>query len=239
MALSDLSRPHRDPSTPTPSETPPPGRRALVVAVVLGSLLVLPAALVQPGPVHDVGPGTSREQVVAAQEWVAAHPAAFHGTNLMIMVGLFALAWFVRAVGRRANARRQRSSKLITTGSVLSMLGLVAAAVANAVISSVRVGLAQPTLDQQRAADAFLAVSDNWYLSPLFLPYLLLVPVGTLLLMAGLIASRAVPWWAAVLGLGFIAAIPFSPPPTAVGVLAGGLLLAWSLGRRSIGDHPE
>lgn len=231
MALSDVSRPDQDPSTRRPA--PGPRASTLVAAVVLGSVLVLPAAFVQPGPVHDAGPGTSREQMLAAQEWVAAHPAAFHVTNVLIMLGLFLLAWFVRTVGLHANSRRRQPSRLITAGSVVSMVGLVAAAVANAVISSVRVALAQPILDQQQAVDTYLKVSGGWYFSPFFLPYLLLVPVGTLLLIAGLIVSRTVPWWAAVLGLGFIAAIPFSPPPSAVGVLAGGLVLVWSLGRGS------
>lgn len=59
-------------------------------------------------------------QLLVAQEWVAAHPAAFRLTDLLIRLGLFSLAGFVRAA---------------------------AAAVANAVISSVRVTLAQLTLD--------------------------------------------------------------------------------------------
>lgn len=211
----------------------PPSRRPikLAVAVVVGSLLVIPAAVLQPGPVHEAGPGTSREQLLAAQEWVAAHGVAFHLSDVLIMLGLFSLAWFVREVGVRANAGRTRPSRLIASGSVIATVGLVAAAVANAVISSVRVTLAQPTVDPQQAVDTFLRASNGWYFSPFFGPYLLLVPIGVLMLMVGLIVSQTMPWWAAILGLVFIGAIPFSPPLTAVAVLAGGLLLIWALTR--------
>lgn len=229
MAVSDISLSHL-----VPAVTGPRKRTASLGAlVVLGSALVVPAALVKPGPVHDAGPGTSREQLLVAQDWVAAHPAAFQLTDVLIVLGLFCLAGFVRAVGVRANAGRPRPSRLLTWGSVLAVLGLTAAAVANAVISSVRVTLAQPTLDPQQAVDTYLRVADGWYFSPFFVPYLLLVPIGVVMVVAGLITSRTVPWWVAVLGLGFIAAIPFSPPPTALGVLGGGLVLTWVLGRRA------
>lgn len=225
---------------PAPVRPPLPRRRGgLAVAAVLGAVLVLPAALAQPVSVHDVGPGTDREHLLAAQEWVAAHPAVFHLTDLAIVLGLFCLAWFVRAVGGWAGARSRalgrRSTRLTTVGSVVAMVGLVAAAVANAVISAVRVTLVQPALDPGQAVDAYLQVSEGWYLAPFFLPYLLLVPLGSLIMMAGLTVSRTVPWWAAVVGLGFLAVIPFSPPWTAVGVLIGGLVLTWALGR---GEQP-
>lgn len=238
MAVSDVSVSLLEPPVARPAGRPV----MLAVTVVLGSVLVIPAAVVQPNPVHEAGPGTTPEQLITAQEWVAAHPAAFHLTDMLIMLGLFSLAWFVRAVGVRATAGRLRPSRLVAGGSRVAAIGLVAAAVANAVISSVRVTLAEPTLDPQQAADTYLRMSDGWYFSPFFLPYLLLVPLGVLMLMAGLITSRTVPWWVAVPGLGFIAAIPFSPPQTAVGVLAGGLFLTWACGRRTIrpaADGPE
>lgn len=219
MALPQLST-----STPlTKSDaTQAPSTAGLTAAVGLGSLLVIPAAVLQPVAVHEVGPGAGPEQVLAGQAWVAQHLVAFHVSNLLIVLGLFGLAWFVRGVGRRARGR------LAAVGSGLAVVGLVAAAVANAVISSVRVALVMPGLDSQQSTAALLTLTEGWYLSTFFVPYLLLVPLGTLLLMVGLVVTRTVPWWASA-GLLPLAAIPFSPTPTAVLVLAGGVLLVAAL----------
>lgn len=208
-----------------------PSDLALALAVGLGALLVVPAALVQPVSVHDAGPGSSAAQLQAAQDWVGGHTTSFHLTNLLIALGLFSLAWFVRGVGRRVAARRR--ARLATAGSMLAATGLVAAAVANAVISTVRVVLVEPVLDRGQALTTYVAVIDHWYVTPFFAPYLVLVPLGTLLLLIATVRSRVMPWWSAVLGLGFIAAIPFSPPATSAGVLLGGLLLVWMLHRRT------
>ena len=184
-------------------------RAGLVALVVVAA----PVLQLTGFALHPVLPDTT-EGVV---DTVARDPDLWIVTHL---IAAGAAVLFVLAAPVLASLVRGRGAALATTGAVLAVLGAGALAVA----FGAEAQLLPLAVDPSVGRDAAVALAELEHDSPmagLLMAGLPLTGVGTLLLMAGLLRSAAVPrWQPALVVLGTLASLAAAP-----GAAAGPFLL--------------
>jgi hypothetical protein len=160
-------------------------RLAGPVALVSGSLIgVIAMAL------HQSGADDSN----AAAELAANHPSQWIAAHLLLTVGWAVLGIGIASVIRLARAR----------GATLTVLGTAVATLGAGLMSLADVthGVVQYALGGQLPTDQSVAIQTAYFHHPIIGIMMMagmLLPAGLIVLGIGLLQSRAVPVWAAVL----------------------------------------
>ncbi|MGI9062610.1 MAG: hypothetical protein ACR2FQ_02130 [Pseudonocardiaceae bacterium] len=187
----------------------PAVRRVLLALAVAAFPVLQVTGMFLHAPLGETG---AEQLAIVAQDpgrWFVQHVISASAGALLILAAP-ALAGLVRA----------RGSALATTGAVLAVVGGAALTIAFGAEAHLLSQAADPSLDPA----AMAALADLEPTSPvmlLIMAGLPLVGIGQLLLVAGLLRSRTVPWWAPTLVLvGLVGSFASAP-----GSLLGPVLL--------------
>ena len=201
-------------------------RRALL-GLVVAAAPVLQVAGMLPHP--EVGATAAETLAVVAEDpalWTRIHLLSAAAASLFAVAAVVLAAWV-----------RRRGAALATSGAALLVLGCGALTAAFAAEAHLLPLAADPSLDRS-AMVALAELEEGSLLLTLLMAGLPLTGIGTLLLMAGLLRSTAVPrWQPALVLLGTLASV-VAPPGSALGpvllapAVAGYLALGWEIARR-------
>ncbi len=211
-------------------------RSRLVFAVAAPALMMTAVALVP----HEADTDVSTVQEATDQlTVVASHQPATYIGFICLALGLAAVGGFGWQLSRAATGRG-RLVALIGGGLVL--IGGVAAGLANLVLGVLQTSAAQPGIDRAAAADQLVQTEAGAILAPYFLPYILGLIGGGLVLTVGLLITRPVPWWLGlVVGASIVALFFGNTGPSGVVIvliMAAAFVAAarWPMGRTSQPD---
>ena len=207
-------------------------RRALL-GLAIAAAPVLQVAGMLPHP--EVGETAAQTLAVVAEDpglWTRIHLTA------AAAAALFAVAAVVLA-----SLVRRRGAALATAGAALLVLGCGALTAAFAAEAHLLPLAADPSLDRS-AMVSLAGLEEGSPVMSLLTAGFPLTGIGTLMLMAGLLRSGAVPrWQPALVVVGTVASLG-APPGSALGpvllapAVAGYLGLAWMVGRQGAQPSP-
>jgi hypothetical protein len=182
-------------------------RLALAVA---GPVTLLAAVFLVPHAADtDVKTTAEAEAQLAV---VAAHQPATYLGFLCIAVALALIGSFGWQLGRLPTGRGRITARI---GGGMVLVGGVAAGLANLVLGVLQTTAAQPGLDRAAAAHQLVTAEAGWVLSPFFIPYLVGLVGGSVILTIGLLLGRVQPWWLTTLvGVSIFAIFFASTGPT-------------------------
>jgi hypothetical protein len=177
-------------------------RLALAVA---GPVTLLAAVFLVPQAADtDVRTTAQAEAQLAV---VAAHQPATYLGFLCIALALALIGYFGWQLGRLPTGRGRITARV---GGGMVFAGGVAAGLANLVLGVLQTTAAQPGINRAAAAQQLVTTEAGWVLAPFFLPYLVGLVGGSVILTVGLLLGRVQPWWLTALVGASIFAIFFA-----------------------------
>jgi hypothetical protein len=177
---------------------------------IAGPVTLLAAVFLVP---HAADTDVHTAQEAEAQlATVAAHQPATYIGFLCIALALALIGCFGWQLGRLPAGRGRIAARI---GGGMVFIGGVAAGLANLVLGVLQTTAAQPGIDRAAAAKQLVTTEAGWILAPLFLPYLVGLVAGSVVLTIGLLISRVQPWWlTALVGASIFAIFFASTGPT-------------------------
>lgn len=178
---------------------------AAPVTLLAGALLV---------PTEADTDVTTVAEANAQLDIIADHQPATYVGFLCIALALALVGCFGWQLGRLPAGRGRTVARI---GGVMVFVGGVAAGLANLILGVLQTSAAQQGIDRDAAAAQLLATESGSILAPFFLPYIVGLILGGVVLTIGLLVSRVLPWWIAVLvGVSIIALFFSSSGPLGV-----------------------
>lgn len=176
-----------------------------LVLAVAGPITLLAASLLVPHAADtDVRTTAEAEAQLAV---VAAHQPATYIGFLCITLALCLIGGFGWQLGRLPSGRGRTIAR---AGGGTVSVGGVAAGLANLALGVLQSSAAQSGVDRAAAANQLAVTEAGSILAPFFLPYLIGLVAGSIVLTIGLLIARVLPWWVSGLVGATILAIPFA-----------------------------
>ncbi len=155
-----------------------------LVLAIAGPATLLAAVFLVP---HEADADVSTVSAAEAQlAIVAGHQPATYIGFLCIALALALVGCFGWQLGRLPTGRGRTTARI---GGGMVFVGGVAAGLANLVLGVLQTSAAQPGIDRAAAANQLLATESGWILAPFFMPYLIGLVAGSVVLTVGLLIT--------------------------------------------------
>ena len=173
---------------------------------VSAALLVIGGALTPEGLDQII---TSKETALNVLPIAAAHTDRLYLSNLLVLLGLGALAVSFAAIAMLVGAR---GAGLATAAALVGGFGAFCGAIANVLVGFNLAASVSARLSPDMAAQYLVATFTSWAGVAILVAYLGSLLIGTLLMAAALWRSQRVPRWLPVLFVISLALGAASPP---------------------------